>query len=95
MPLKKSHVYIFLCLCIIFILIVGIYFSSDSAMQTAYILKATDGSLAVFSTEGQLLENISPINLSALPDADRKKLQEGIPATSEEELVSLIEDFLC
>lgn len=95
MPLKKSHIYIFLCLCIISVLIVGIYFSSDSAMQTAYILKAADGCLAVFSTDGQLLESISQINFSVLPDADRKKLQQGIPVATEEELVSLIEDFLC
>ncbi len=92
----KNHrpVYVFLSLCLICLLVVGTHFYPDKENNITYTLKEHHGGLAVFSSEGNIIESIIATNISSLPDGDRKKLKNGITVSSEEELMSLIEDFL-
>ena len=92
---KKSYIYIFLSLCILSILTVGLYYNTESQETEHYIIKEQNGSLAIFSEDGTLINSITEANLNTLPDEEKEKLKKGIDAFSQEELVSLIEDFLC
>ena len=91
---KSNNIYIFLSLCLICLLIIGVYFFPEKTDEAAYTLKEYSGSLAVFTTDGSIIESINDSNIASLPPDDREKLKKGITVFSEEELISLIEDFL-
>ena len=95
MYLKKSSLYIFLSVCILSVLLVGLYYSNENTATEHYILKEMNGVLAIFSDDGTFIRDIKDTNLSTLPEEEKEKLKKGIDAFSKEELTSLIEDFLC
>ena len=92
---KKGSSYIFLSVCMLSVLVVGLYHSNCESPDEHFILKEHDGALAIFSDDGTLIRDIPDTNLNAIPEEDKEKLKQGINAFSEEELASLIEDFLC
>ena len=59
-----------------------------------YLLGNLRGYLALWKEDRPEPFQIFPLDISDLPEADRKALEQGIPARSETELSSLLEDFL-
>lgn len=90
---KTGFIYIFLCIALLSILTVGIYFHSPENDKTEYVLKDYNGNLAVFSPDNDSPIEILDINTSAFPEKDRQSLKKGIKVFSEDELFRLIEDF--
>ncbi|MBR3767182.1 MAG: BofC C-terminal domain-containing protein [Clostridia bacterium] len=90
---KQGLIYIFLCVTLISIFITGIYFYDTDNKNEYYLLKEYDGKLAVFSENGTSLLEITDVDINIFPEDDKKSLQEGIKAYSEDELYRLIEDF--
>lgn len=84
--------YILLCICLISILITGIYFGGEKEAPPLYTLREYDGKLAVFS-EGEEPLSILETDIGLFPEKDRTALKEGIGNLTEAELFSLIEDF--
>ncbi len=93
MKQNSGLLYIFLCIAILCVLTVGIYFSKTEVSTQGFILKEYNGCIAVFTDSGSLLNEIPDSNFSALPENDKEKLKNGIFVASEAELQSLIEDF--
>ncbi len=60
--------------------------------STLYIIRAQDGKIAVFEASGAFVKTVD-INVSELPEYDRRLLVEGIVA-EKEELSELIESLL-
>jgi len=60
--------------------------------QNVCILKEYNGSIGVFSEQGELLDVIN-VPVVTLPLSERQQLQKGIKTKSEKELYSLIEDY--
>lgn len=62
--------------------------------ESAYLLRAEDGLVAVFggSGQGEAL-TVTDIRVDTLPLRDRQALQSGIPAKDRQELLSLLEDL--
>ena len=67
-------------------------FSLLAAM--AFLLGSYKGYLALWKDGRPEPFQIFPVKTESLPDADRQALEQGIPARSEIELSSLLEDFL-
>lgn len=61
--------------------------------SAAYILKESDGYVAVFSSNDPQPIQVTGIRVSGLRQADQALLRDGITAASREELLSLLEDF--
>ena len=59
-----------------------------------YLLGSYKGYLALWKDDRPDPFQIFPVKVETLPEADREALKEGIPARSEIELSSLLEDFL-
>ena len=59
-----------------------------------FVLGTCKGYLALWKEGEPEPFQIFPVKVDQLPEADRKQLEEGIPARSEIELSSLLEDFL-
>lgn len=59
----------------------------------AYILKEQNGYVAVFSSNGSQLLEMTSIPVSTLRQADRLLLENGIAADSRETMLTLLEDF--
>lgn len=89
---KYSSVYIFLCVTLISILIVGLYFYGSDDKES-YTLKEYQGRIAVFINENSEPEQVIDININIFPDRDKELLKNGITVYTAEELYRLIEDF--
>ena len=63
-------------------------------LAAMFLLGSHKGYLALWKDEGPDPFQIFPVKVDSLPEADQKKLSDGIPARSELELSSLLEDFL-
>lgn len=61
--------------------------------KPAYYLKESAGKLAVYEAGSDVPREIFDTDISIFPEEDIKKLKEGIPAYTKEELSELIEDF--
>ena len=59
----------------------------------AYILKEHNGYVAVFSSNGSHLLEMTAIPVGTLREADRYLLESGIAADSRETMLMLLEDF--
>ena len=59
-----------------------------------YLLGSFKGYLALWKEDRPEPFQIFPVKVETLPEADQNALKEGIPARSEIELSSLLEDFL-
>lgn len=95
----KTSLKMILCLCLMVIAVAmaALTLADFSPRETprteqGFVLGEYEGRLAIF---GQSKEPISvtEIELDGLRAADREKVQEGIPVTTREELVSLLEDL--
>lgn len=62
--------------------------------NAAYILRDCDGYIGVY-TPGKLRtpQDVTDIEVSRLRESDQKLLKEGIPVSSRDELLTLLEDF--
>ena len=61
---------------------------------TAYLLKSTDGVVAIYEGEQRRVPAaVTDIDVTLLRLADRAMLEKGIPAASEEEMLMLLEDL--
>ena len=60
--------------------------------QAFWIVKAYEGRIGIFSSDGTLLDVLETY-VKTLPEADRRLLEEGIPAHTKDALDSLIEDY--
>lgn len=60
--------------------------------EAMYMLKEYNGVIGVFDMSG-VLTDIIDVEIKSLPEADRVMLSAGIPAHSNRELASLIEDY--
>jgi hypothetical protein len=71
------------------------YIEADAGPEdAAYILRDCDGYIGVY-TPGKLRtpQDVTDIEVSRLRESDRKLLEEGIPVSSRDELLTLLEDF--
>jgi hypothetical protein len=59
-----------------------------------YLLGSFKGYLALWKEDRPEPFQIFPVKVETLPESDQNALKEGIPARSEIELSSLLEDFL-
>jgi len=59
---------------------------------TVFLLKEYDGNIGIFDSAGVLIDVID-VQIKSLPEADRNMLRTGIYAFSQNELMSLIEDY--
>ncbi len=88
--------YFFLFITLFFIIITCVFHSTTEFPEQSehyYILKEYEGKLALFESEEITPKEIFDININIFPENDIKKLQKGILAENEEELIRLIEDF--
>ena len=60
----------------------------------SFYLGLSDGYLALWKDDHPEPFQIFPVKVDSLPEADRQLLENGIPARSELELSSLLEDFM-
>ena len=58
-----------------------------------HIVGEWEGRLAVFSEGRQTPDQVYDVYISTLPEEEQKRLETGIPASSEKELASLLEDY--
>lgn len=93
MSKNRAKLYIFLCVCLLSILITSIYFSPQTDIPSVYILTEYNGRLAVFIEGQDGPYTLIDTEYDSLPEADKKRLREGIEVNSTEELYRLIEDF--
>lgn len=69
---------------------------AQTAVQTplpAYLVRAQDGMVAVFSGDGTQLLRMTESCISALPAPDRADLEAGIPVEDDLSLAMLLEDY--
>ena len=59
-----------------------------------FILGIRGGFIALWTEERPECAQVFPYSAAVLPAADQKALQEGIRIESEQQLVSILEDFL-
>ena len=59
-----------------------------------YLLGSHKGYLALWKEDRPEPYQIFPVKVASLPQSDQEKLAQGIPARSDLELSSLLEDFL-
>ena len=98
---------LFLSLVGIFIINLSIYsrepiysviaseYTESSALQRKpiYIMKESDGKIAIFDADTGNIQKTLDVYIFTLPQRDKEYLKEGILIFSEQELYSLIEDY--
>ncbi len=89
---KYISLYIFLCITLLSVLIIGIHFY-DSEESYGYTLKEYNGKIAVFTDNADEPESIIDTDINIFSDNDKVLLKNGITVYSVEELYRLIEDF--
>lgn len=65
-----------------------------TALLAMYLLGSHKGYLALWTQDREEPFQIFPVAVDTLPEADQQALAKGIPARSQIELSSLLEDFL-
>ena len=65
---------------------------SDNPGEVLFVAKEYEEKIGIFDTSGCLVQTID-IYTKTLPKTDRALLREGIELRSEDELISLIEDY--
>ena len=64
-----------------------------SRSAASYVVGEWEGRLAVYSAGRQTPDQVYDVYISTLPEEERKRLEEGIPVSTEKELASLLEDY--
>jgi len=67
--------------------------SAVESRAPAYLIGEYQGNVAVFRFGETKPVQILETPLSVLPEEDRRLLQKGIPVETEEELISILEDY--
>lgn len=67
--------------------------TSETEKPYPYILRASDGRIAVFDNKSGKIVRKTDTLISILPEGDREMLEKGIKVRSEKELKRLLEDF--
>lgn len=67
--------------------------SQNERPSYSYIIKEYNGKLAVFESGSDTPFRITDLDISVLPEADRKALQNGIKAANRKELNRILEDY--
>jgi len=67
--------------------------TATQAPLPAYLVRAQDGMVAVFSGDGTQLLRMTDASVAALPAPDRAELASGIPVNDELSLAMLLEDY--
>lgn len=67
---------------------------APSAGGAAYLLRAYEGKLAVFTEDLVTPDLVFDVYVRTLPEADQKQLERGIRAGSYEDLTKLVEDYI-
>ncbi|MGN1001559.1 MAG: BofC C-terminal domain-containing protein [Oscillospiraceae bacterium] len=96
----KTSIRLIVCVCLMAIAVTMVVFTMadftprDRQPQTeqGFVLGEYDGRLAIFG-QGEEPISVTEIELGGLRAADREKVREGIPVTTQEELVALLEDL--
>ena len=73
-----------------------LYREVEGICNEHYVLKENDGFLAIYTKNEkgeEKLKEVTSISLEYLPQADIDRIKEGIEATGNEELNSILEDF--
>ena len=65
-----------------------------TALSLMFLLGSHKGYLALWKQDQPEPFQIFPVKVSSLPQSDQDALEAGIPARSEIELSSILEDFL-
>lgn len=66
----------------------------EKPKKQGYIIKDYGGNIAVFENDEKKPFRITDIEVKNLPEADRKELKNGITAQNNEQLTTLLEDYL-
>lgn len=66
--------------------------SEEESADGGFTVRAEGGRIGVYTSEGKLIR-ILDIDLSALPRADRERLEKGIIVASLYELLALVQDY--
>ncbi len=90
---NKIHLYIFLCITLLCVFIVGCCFHSQEEACVCYTLTEYEGKLGVFIPTQTAPVYIIDTDFDSLPDSDKVKIKNGITVASEKELHRLMEDF--
>ena len=64
-----------------------------SRSAASYVVGEWEGRLAVYSEGRQTPDQVYDVYISTLPEEEQKRLEEGIPVSTEKELASLLEDY--
>lgn len=65
----------------------------ESSAAAVYILSEWEGKLAVFLPGKENPSQIYEVYITTLPPAEQERLKVGVPASGEEELSRLLEDY--
>lgn len=66
----------------------------EKPKKQGYVIKDYGGNIAVFEDNETKPFRITDIEVKNLPEADRKELKNGITAQNNEQLTTLLEDYL-
>lgn len=64
------------------------------ALAFSFILGSHNGYVALWEGDDPEPKKVFPYSVSSLPQADQKRLEEGIHVESKRELIQLVEDYL-
>lgn len=65
----------------------------EPSMDTRYIIRSHNGIIGVFDPNGMLFATLN-VYVMTLPEADRRALEEGIPASDMREVQALLDKFV-
>lgn len=66
---------------------------NSPAESKVYKLKSYNGNIAVFNSDSSDPIRITSVSIEELPPADQELLKKGIEVFSEEELITILEDY--
>lgn len=64
------------------------------ALALSFILGSHNGYVALWEGDDPEPKKVFPYQVSSLPEADQKRLEEGIKVKNKLELIRLVEDYL-
>ncbi len=64
------------------------------ALALSFILGSHNGYVALWENDDPEPVKVFPYSVSSLPQADQKRLEDGIHVESRRELIALVEDYL-
>ena len=97
MPKTVKLWFLFLCILLICVVIVGFYYTTEKTESPeptpAYVLSVYQGRVAVFAAGSDTPEEILNTRITSLPSDEAERLYNGIPAADAAALQQLIEAY--